>query len=254
VTRRRGKSGFLVKREGCRQDASFEVTTTAVSLSIIIPCLDEARVIGRTLQSVAASRARGAEVIVVDGGSRDDTAAIARAGADRVTVAQKGRASQMNAGAAIASGEVLLFLHADSRPPPDFDRAIVDGLRTTQREWGRFDVRIEGRHPMLWLVSFLMNLRSRVTGIATGDQGLFVERALFTQLGGFPEMPLMEDIAFTRMLRRRGPPLCLRECVTTSGRRWDERGFLTTVVLMWRLRFDYWRGADPGDLARRYGR
>jgi rSAM/selenodomain-associated transferase 2 len=225
-----------------------------MSLSIVIPCLDEAGVLRATLDSVANARRRGAEVIVADGGSRDDTVAIARAGADSVIVAPRGRAAQMNAGAAAASGDVLFFLHADSRPPRDFDLAIADGLKKTGRAWGRFDVRIVGRHPLLALVSLLMNLRSRATGIATGDQGLFVRRAMFDAIGGYPAIALMEDVALSRALRACGRPLCLRPRMTTSGRRWDDRGFATTVLLMWRLRYAYWRGADPQELAHRYGR
>jgi rSAM/selenodomain-associated transferase 2 len=159
----------------------------------------------------------------------------------------------MNAGAAAASGDILLFLHADTRPPAGFDISIADSVRLTGGDWGRFDVRIEGRHPLLPLVSRMMNARSRITGIVTGDQGLFVTRTLFSEVGGFPDIALMEDIALSRTLRSRGPPLCLRERVTTSGRRWDDKGFLATVVLMWQLRFAYWRGVDPGKLAQRYG-
>ena len=225
-----------------------------MSLSIVIPCLNEARSLRGTLESVAGARSRGAEVIVADGGSSDETVAIARAGADRVIVAPRGRASQMNAGAAIAAGDVLLFLHADSRPPAGFDRRIAEGLDRSGRDWGRFDVRIEGRHPLLPLVSLLMNVRSRVTGIATGDQALFVRRAVFEAVGGFPPIALMEDVALSRTLRACGRPLCLHERTATSGRRWDDRGFFTTVLLMWRLRYAYWRGADPQELAQRYGR
>ena len=225
-----------------------------MSLSIVIPCLDEARVLHATLAGLARARRRGAEVIVADGGSLDDTVAIARAGADRVIAAPRGRASQMNAGAAAACGDVLLFLHADSVPPRDFDLDIIDGLRKTGRVWGRFDVRIAGRHPLLPIVSMLMNGRSRATGIATGDQGIFVRRAMFEDVGGYPAIALMEDVALSRTLRARGRPLCVRPRMTTSGRRWDERGFTRTVVLMWRLRYAYWRGADPHQLAHRYGR
>jgi rSAM/selenodomain-associated transferase 2 len=226
----------------------------AVSLSIVIPCLDEARVLRETLDSLANARSRGAEVIVADGGSRDDTVAIARSGRARVIAAPRGRATQMNAGAAAASGDVLLFLHADSLPPRDFDLQIADGLRESARDWGRFDVRIAGRHPLLPLVSMLMNVRSRATAIATGDQGIFVRRTVFEDVGGYPAIALMEDIALSRKLRAHGRPLCLRERITTSGRRWDERGFARTVLLMWRLRYAYWRGADPHELAHRYGR
>ena len=222
------------------------------ALSIVIPCLDEGEEITRTLASVAPARSRGVEVIVADGGSRDDTVQHAAAAADDVVVAPRGRASQMNAGAALARGDVLLFLHADTRLPPGFERAVLAGLARTGRQWGRFDVSVAGRHPMLRVISAAMNLRSRVTGIATGDQALFVTRAAFERIGGFPAIPLMEDVAISRELKRLGRPLCLREVVTTSGRRWDEHGFARTVLLMWQLRFSYWLGASPTELAKRY--
>ena len=222
------------------------------SLSIIIPVLDEAGTIVAALEAVAPVRARGAEIIVVDGGSADGTVALSRAHADRVVASARGRALQMNAGAALARGKVLLFLHADTRLPPDADRLIVEGLARSGRGWGRFDVTIDGRHPLLPLVAASMNARSRATGIATGDQAIFMTRTAFDAAGGFPEIALMEDIAFARRLKRLSPPLCLRARVTTSGRRWEARGVLCTIVLMWRLRLAYFFGASPDELARRY--
>src|SRR5262245_60314282 len=223
-----------------------------MSLSIIIPALNESAIIADTLQALAPLRGRGAEVIVVDGGSADDTVARCRPLADLVLVAPRGRALQMNAGGARARGTVLLFLHADSVPPADTDALIVDGMNRTRRSWGRFDVRIAGTHPLLRLVEWAMNLRSRWTGVATGDQGMFVTRSLYTAAGGFPEIPLMEDVALTKRLKRFGPPLCLKHRITTSARRWEKNGVLSTIVLMWRLRLAYWLGADPGTLAARY--
>src|SRR5262245_56955493 len=223
-----------------------------MSLSIIIPTLNEAENIPATLDALAPLKARGAEVIVVDGGSADDTIARARPLADLVVSAPRGRALQMNAGAARARGAILLFLHADSVPPPHADSLIVDGLNRTRRNWGRFDVRIAGGHPLLRVVERAMNLRSRWTGIATGDQGIFVTRSLYTAAGGYPEIPLMEDVALAKRLKGFGPPLCLRHRLTTSARRWERNGILRTVVLMWRLRLAYWLGADPGTLAARY--
>jgi rSAM/selenodomain-associated transferase 2 len=220
----------------------------ACGLSIVVPALNEADGIGRCLEALASLRARGHEVIVVDGGSEDRTREIAAALADRVLVAPRGRARQMNAGAAAAVGEALVFLHADTRLPPDADRAIAHALET--RSWGRFDVRIESVHPLLRVVACAMNLRSRLTGIATGDQAIFVRRAEFT---GFPEIALMEDIAFSKAMKRRSPPACLRERATTAGRRWERGGVLRTVILMWRLRLAYFLGASPDELARRYG-
>lgn len=232
-------------------------------LSIVIPALREAPNIAATLAALAPLRARGVEVIVVDGGSDDGTAALAAPAADRVLVAARGRARQMNAGAAVARGDVLLFLHADTRLPPDADALVAEALapresaplrpRPRQRlRWGRFDVRIEGRPWVLRLVAALMNRRSRFTGIATGDQALFVERALFEQLGGFADQPLMEDIELSRRLRARGAPACLRARVVTSGRRWEQRGPWRTIFLMWRLRWRYWRGESPQALAEAY--
>jgi rSAM/selenodomain-associated transferase 2 len=223
-------------------------------LSIIVPCLNEADSIAATLIALAPLRARGAEVIVVDGGSQDATIAHASPHADAVISAPRGRASQMNAGAARARGEILLFLHADTLLPESADALIVDGLNRSRRGWGRFDVAITGRNPLLQVVAALMNLRSRLTGIATGDQAIFVTRSLFTAAGTYPEIPLMEDVALSRQLKRFAPPLCLRHRLITSGRRWEKHGVLRTILLMWRLRLAYWLGADPRKLAVRYGR
>lgn len=223
-----------------------------MSLSIIIPTLNEARGIVSTLTMLQPLRARGSQVIVVDGGSSDDTAALARPLADAVLNAPRGRAPQMNAGAAIATREILLFLHADCRLPDSADRLIVDGLRRHRRGWGRFDVVISGAHPLLRVVAAMMNARSRLTGIATGDQALFVTRTLFDAAGGFPELPLMEDVEFTRRLKRYGAPLCLRHRVTVSARRWEKYGVVRTILLMWCLRLAYWLGRDPAALAARY--
>jgi rSAM/selenodomain-associated transferase 2 len=222
-------------------------------LSIIIPVLNEGERIAGALDQLADPRALGVEVVVVDGGSRDATIQRARIRADRVISAPRGRACQMNAGAAAAAGDVLLFLHADTRLPKDADHLVLQGLDRWQREWGRFDVSIEGAHPLLSLVAWAMNVRSRITGIATGDQALFVRRSAFAAVGGFPSIPLMEDIALSKQLKRRGRPLCLRERVYTSGRRWEDNGVLATILLMWRLRLAFFFGADPKKLARRYG-
>lgn len=223
------------------------------ALSIIIPVLDEAAHIVVALQALAPLRARGAEVIVIDGSSADDTAALAMQFADQILASARGRATQMNAGTAAARGDVLLFLHADTRLPADADRLILEGLAQSRRAWGRFDVTIEGKHPLFPIIAWFMNARSRLTGIATGDQAMFVRREAFAAAGGFPGVALMEDIAFARNLKRVSPPLSLRARVTTSGRRWEARGVLRTVFLMWRLRLAYFFGADPQELARRYG-
>ena len=206
------------------------------------------------LAALAPLRARGAEVIVVDGGSTDGTAECAAPHADCVIGAPRGRAAQMNAGAARARNEILLFLHADTLLPESADALIVEGLKRSRRGWGRFDVAISGSHPLLRVVAWLMNVRSRLTGIATGDQAIFTTRSLFTAAGGYPAIALMEDIALSKQLKRFGPPLCLRHRLTASGRRWEKHGVVRTILLMWRLRLAYWLGADPGKLAVRYER
>jgi rSAM/selenodomain-associated transferase 2 len=218
-----------------------------VKLSIIVPALDEAVQIRAALEALAPLRGSGHEVIVADGGSTDGTAELAGPLCDRVVSSARGRAAQMNAGARHATGEVLLFLHADTRLPAGTEASV--GRASEHHLWGRFDVEIEGRHPLLKVVGCAMNLRSRLTGIATGDQAIFVRRDAFT---GFPEIALMEDIAFSREMKRRGAPACLRERVSTSGRRWESRGVLRTVVLMWRLRLLYFLGVRPERLARLY--
>jgi len=223
------------------------------SLSIIVPTLDEEARIGAALSALAPLRRRGAELIVTDGGSRDRTVEIARPLADRVIAAPRGRGAQMNAGAAAASGDVLLFLHADTSLPPEADRLVLEGLRSPAAQWGRFDVRIDGESPLLPIVAALMNARSRLTGIATGDQAMFVRRATFVAAGGFPEIPLMEDVELSNRLKRVSRPLCLAARVVTSGRRFDERGAIRTILLMWRLRLAFWLGVPPATLARRYG-
>jgi rSAM/selenodomain-associated transferase 2 len=221
-------------------------------ISVVVPTLNEAHGVARALAALEPLRRRGHEVIVVDGGSADGTAGIARALADRVVSAPRGRASQMNTGAAVARGEVLLFLHADTRLPAGAGERILDGLAAGSSQWGRFDVRIEGKSRFLAVIAFLMNLRSRLTGIATGDQAIFVRREAFERAGGFPRIELMEDVALARTLRRASPPACLRCKAVTSGRRWERRGVLRTVLLMWCLRLSFALGVSPASLARLY--
>ena len=221
------------------------------ALSIVLPVLDEADRIAAALVALAPLRAAGVELLVVDGGSSDATLQACAGLADRVFIAPRGRARQMNAGAAAASGEVLLFLHADTTLPPTALEALRDAL-AGHAGWGRFDVRITGRSPMLPVIAALMNLRSRWTGIATGDQAMFVRRTLFEAVGGFPDQPLMEDVELSRRLRRLQAPACLHQRVDTSGRRWDQHGAWRTVWLMWSLRLRYWLGVPAELLARRY--
>jgi rSAM/selenodomain-associated transferase 2 len=223
-------------------------------LSIVIPALNEAADIEAVLQALQPLRARNIELVLADGGSRDRTAALARPWVDAAVDAPRGRALQMNAGAAQARADVLLFLHADTRLPPLADVLVLQAVnrRGGGACWGRFDVRIEGRPWMLRVVAWLMNLRSRLSGIATGDQAIFVTREAFEQVGGFPVQPLMEDVEISRRLKRLGRPACLNARVCTSGRRWEQRGVWRTIVLMWRLRWRYWRGESPARLAEAY--
>ena len=250
----------------------------APALSIVIPVLNEAQGIAHCLLALAPLRARGAQVIVVDGGSADDTveqarqtlqttahgaaeAAVADSGhathadaflAWQVISSPPGRAAQMNTGAQQASGATLLFLHADTHLPPAADTLVTRALNRGTHHWGRFDVHIAGQHGMLRVIAALMNRRSRSSGIATGDQAMFMTRAAFDKVGGFPAQPLMEDIEMSKRLLRLSRPACLRQRVVTSGRRWETRGVWRTVLLMWRLRFAYWRGASPERLAELY--
>jgi rSAM/selenodomain-associated transferase 2 len=223
-----------------------------LKISIIVPALNEAQGIAAALAALASLRNRGHEVIVVDGRSSDKTAALSRGAADRVVAAARGRASQMNAGAALAQDEVLLFLHADTRLPENADARILQGLAASGRAWGRFDVRIEGKSRLLPVIAFFMNLRSRATGIATGDQAIFVRRDAFWRIGGYPPLELMEDIVLSRLLARVSRPLCLADKAVTSGRRWERHGVLRTVLLMWWLRLAFFFGATPASLARLY--
>jgi rSAM/selenodomain-associated transferase 2 len=191
-------------------------------------------------------------VIVVDGGSNDATAQLSQALSDQVISSSRGRSRQMNEGAGVATGDLFLFLHADTELPEGADGFMMEGLRTQVKDWGRFDVRLSGHHLLLRLTGFVMNWRSRLTGICTGDQGIFVRRDLFEKVGGFPQIDLMEDITLSRRLKKHGPPLCLRQTVVTSSRRWEKNGILRTVLLMWRLRLLYFLGLSPERLARIY--
>lgn len=222
------------------------------ALSIVVPVLNEAQSLAARLLDLQQFRRRGALLVVVDGGSDDDTLAIARAHADLAFIAPRGRAAQMNAGAAACLANTLLFLHADTRLPDDADTMVAQATAAPV-SWGRFDVRIDSHRPALRVVESMMNLRSRLTGIATGDQAMFVRRELFRAVDGFPDIPLMEDIALSRRLLRYARPACLRDRVITSARRWESNGVCRTMFLMWRLRAAYLLGADPAQLALQYG-
>jgi rSAM/selenodomain-associated transferase 2 len=221
----------------------------AMTLSVVVPTLDEERNLPATLR---AARQPGAdELIVVDGGSRDGTLAVAAALADRVLVAPRGRARQMNAGASAARGDVLLFVHADTCLPAGYPGAVRRAL-AAGAVGGRFDVRLDAPGLAYRAIGTLINLRSRLTRVATGDQAIFVRRSVFERLGGFPPVPLMEDVALARALKRTGRVACLGETVVTSARRWQQHGVLRTVLLMWALRLAYYAGVPPSRLARGY--
>lgn len=220
-------------------------------ISIIVPVLNEAA----RLQAFLSDLQRLAphcEIIIVDGSSSDATLATAQATGVRTVAAPRGRATQMNAGAGVAQGTLLLFLHADTQLPADFANAIKAACGANEAAWGRFDVRIDGDGAMLRAVAAMMCWRSRLTGIATGDQALFMHRNLFAKVGGFPAIALMEDIAFCKLAKKISAPICLRQRVVTSGRRWQRRGVWRTIVQMWWLRLAYFFGAAPDKLHRKY--
>ena len=244
-----------MRRSGCLNGCGVSMRGSAgdllMQLSIVMPVLDEAAAIEGMLQRLAGLRREGAQLIVVDGGSDDDTAARAAPHADIVLQSARGRALQMHAGALAATGDALLFLHADTVLPPAAGALIGAALR--EHAWGRFDVTLDGVHPAYRLIAAMMNLRSRLTLIATGDQALFMRRDFYFAAGGFPPLALMEDIAFCKRARQIACPACLRERVLTSARRWERHGVWRTIFLMWRLRLAYFLGADPEALALRYG-
>lgn len=221
-----------------------------MKFSIIIPTLNEQAGIEACLQALQPLRTV-AEIVIVDGGSKDDTLILARPWADKVIHAKKGRAVQMNAGAREAVGSVLVFLHADTLLPDSALHSIAKGFKTG-RQWGRFDITLEGGPFMLKIIAFMMNWRSRLTDIATGDQAIFVSRAVFEKAGGYPEIALMEDIALCKILKTIGPPLCLTAKVQSSGRRWEQFGTFKTILLMWSLRLRYRLGHSPDRLAELY--
>ena len=221
-------------------------------VSIIVPMLNEAPGLPGLLARLVELERQGCEILIVDGGSDDGSVSLAERAGFRVLASQKGRARQMNLGAAQATGDVLLFLHADTLLPEDALTTLRQSMQKTAAVWGRFDVLIDGAHPMLRVIATLMNHRSRWTGIATGDQAIFVTRKAFEAVRGYPDQPLMEDIELSNRLRALARPACIPTPVRTSGRRWESRGVWRTVLLMWRLRWAYWRGTPAEQLAQRY--
>ncbi len=222
-----------------------------MTISIIIPVLNEEHNLSSVLQALQSFRRSGHEVIVVDGGSIDNSLLCAQREADVAIVSKPGRALQMNCGAAVASGDVFLFLHADTRLPEN-TLQLLTAIDTRQSYWGRFDVRLSGQKIVFRLIERLMNLRSRLTSIATGDQAIFVERQLFQDIGGFPEIALMEDIAISRSLKKRAKAVCLKSKVVTSSRRWETEGVVATVFLMWKLRLYFFFGVSADKLNQLY--
>lgn len=234
-----------------RRRAELSPDSIRGRLSIVMPSLNEADGIGAALEALRPLRDRGHEVIVADGGSTDGTPRLAARGADRVIAAARGRARQMNAGAALATGGVVVFLHADTTLPPEADRAVFEALGHGPG-WGSFAVRLSGSHPAFRIIERMITLRSRLTGIATGDQAIFVDRDLFRAAGGFADLPLLEDVELCRRLRRITRPVRPRAPVVTSSRRWEAGGIARTTALMWWIRGAYALGAEPGRLVRHY--
>jgi rSAM/selenodomain-associated transferase 2 len=220
-------------------------------LSVVVPMLNEGFAIGATLAALRTG-APNAEVIVVDGGSTDQSVDVARNLADRVVAAARGRARQMNAGAALGPGDILAFVHADTRVPSSFEKEILDALEESDIVGGRFDVELDDPSFAYRLIGDLISLRSRITRTATGDQAIFVRRSVFEALGGFPDLDLCEDLDFSRRLKRAGRVACLHSRVTTSARRWRRDGLARTVLRMWAIRAFYLLGVPPSRLKRIY--
>ncbi|VAX10874.1 Glycosyl transferase, family 2 [hydrothermal vent metagenome] len=221
-------------------------------VSIIIPCLNEAGVICRLLESLQPLRCAGHEVILVDGGSTDGIVEVAEPLVDLLLDTEPSRSRQMNAGARSSVGDILWFLHADTRLPENAVEAVVEGLAEGDAVWGRFDIELSGKHPMLRVVGSMINRRSRWSGIATGDQGIFVTSKAFQTVGGFPYIPLMEDIVLSRQLKQLSLPRCLQQRLVTSSRRWEVNGIFRTILLMWFLRLAFFLGVSPHWLAQWY--
>lgn len=227
------------------------VKREARKFSIIIPVLNEAKEIESCLQRLELLRQLGHEVIVVDGGSHDDTVSLSLPLCDRVVQSGKSRSIQMNAGAAIATGDYFMFLHVDTLLPIEVKNIFLR-LQSSGKKWGRFDIKLSGQHYLFRIIEKCMNIRSRLTAIATGDQVLFVEKELFYDINGFPEIALMEDVAISKLLLEHSRPLYLRERVVSSSRRWEQNGIIKTMLKMWMLRLLYFFNFDTNRLAKIY--
>lgn len=227
---------------------------SGVRVSFVVPALNEATLVTTSLRALSGYRRNGHEVLLVDGGSCDGTAELAQPLVDAVIPSARGRARQMNTGARHATGSLLVFLHIDTRLDTEAFDALLHASVAAPGRWGRFDVRLEPSRGILPVIARFMNLRSRLTGIATGDQAMFADRRLFERVGGFPEIPLMEDVALSACLKHQCAPLCLRKTVTSSARKWLDEGVLKTMVMMWILRLAFALGVDPHKLHRIYYR
>jgi len=221
-------------------------------ISIIIPTLNESESIEKTLNSLHTTLKEGNELIIVDGGSNDDTILKCKNYTDKVYTATKGRAIQMNVGADKSTNDILLFLHADTLMPQNFSAENLTALATITNEWGFFKVKFTSHHLLLRLVSTLMNTRSCLTRIATGDQAIFIKKELFKKIGGYKEIPLMEDIELSISLKKYSKPYCVKEFVMTSSRKWESNGIIKTIILMWKIRFLYFFGVSPQKLVNIY--
>jgi len=219
-------------------------------ISIIIPALNEEDSIKPLLQQLQKIREQGHEVIVVDGGSADKTVSLSELLADKVIASSAGRAIQMNKGASGSKNDILWFLHADSLIPEDAIKHIQQALNN--KPWGRFNIHLSGKNIVFRIIGSMMNLRSCLTGMVTGDQGIFIDKLLFNKTGGFPNIPLMEDIAMSKNLNKISRPACVKVKLITSGRRWEKNGILSTVFLMWKLRFLFWIGVSADKIALQY--
>ena len=236
--------------------------TAIAKVSIVIPILNEADNLPHLFAYINSLKPAPQQVILVDGGSNDDSISIMQSLIEqsmldnyhkiawRMTESKAGRARQMNAGAALATGDVLLFLHADTQLPNQAIAQVTTAVKT--KEWGRFDVKLNSHQPMLWVVSQMINWRSRLTSIATGDQAIFISKDLFDKIGGYPNQALMEDVEICKRLKSIAKPTCLRSKVITSARRWQQHGTWRTIILMWQLRYDYWRGVSAANIKARY--
>ena len=233
------------------RDQVVVVPLSNTSISFIVPTLNEENNIQQTLGFLQGARQRGHTIVVADGGSQDQTLSLARDLADTVDSCSPGSARQMNLGATLSRSDIVCFVHADTIVPQDIDELIIAAVNK-DRCWGRFSIRLSGSHWFFRIIEKMMNLRSCLTGIATGDQTIFIKKDIFDRLGGYADIPIMEDIQISKRLKNISRPVCLSNTVTTSSRRWEQKGIYRTMFLMWRLRLAYALGVKPQKLANLY--